>query len=92
VLVAAFSLPHEHPESSFELFVNQDKKSGCAAAHYLAEVYSTTTGMQGKDRVSSDEALLFLGNLREHLMVVALDPEEYFKTVDAASDRISFAA
>jgi predicted nucleic acid-binding protein len=41
--------------------------------------------MPGKDRVSGDEALLFLGNIREHLTIVALDPKEYCKAVEAAS-------
>jgi len=86
VLVAAFYEAHEHHKPSFELFVNQERRSGCTAAHCLAEVYSTITGMPGKDRVSGDEALLFLGNVRERLTVVTLDPEEFFKAVEAASD------
>lgn len=42
--------------------------------------------MPGKDRVSGSEALLFLGNVRERLMVVTLDPDEYFKALEGASD------
>jgi predicted nucleic acid-binding protein len=85
VLVAAFYDGHEHHKSSFELFVTQNPKSGSTAAHCLAEVYSTLTGMPGKDRASGDEALLFLGNVREHLSIVTLDPEEYFKAVEGAA-------
>jgi predicted nucleic acid-binding protein len=85
VLVAAFYDGHEHHNPSFELFVTQNQKSGSTAAHCLAEVYSTLTGMPGKDRASGDEALLFLGNVREHLSIVTLDPEEYFKAVEAAA-------
>lgn len=43
------------------------------------------TGMPGKDRASGDEALLFLGNVREHLTIVALGQDEYFRAVEAAS-------
>jgi|SRR5665213_312985 len=85
VLVAAFYDGHEHHRFSFELFVSLDRKNGSTAAHCLAEVYSILTGMPGKDRASGDEALLFLGNIRERLAVVTLDPDEYFKAVEAAA-------
>ena len=85
VLVAAFYAAHEHHEPSFELFVHQERKSACTAAHCLVEVYSTLTGMPGKDRAGGDEALLFLGNVRERLTIVALDSEECFKAVESAA-------
>ena len=85
VLVAAFYDAHEHHKPSFELFVDLDRRNGSTAAHCLAEVYSTLTGMPGKDRASGDEALLFLANVREHLTIVTLDPEEYFKAVEGAA-------
>lgn len=85
VMVAAFYAGQERHESSLELFLNQDRKSGSTAAHCLAEVYSTLTGMPGRFRASGDEALLFLGNIRERLTIVTLDPEEYFRTVESAA-------
>jgi predicted nucleic acid-binding protein len=85
VLVAAFYYGHEHHQSSFELFLNQDKKSGCTGAHSLSEVYATVTGMPGKDRASGDEALLFLGNVRDRLMIVSLDAKEYIAALEAAA-------
>lgn len=85
VLVATFYDGHEHHRSSFELFVNQEKGSGCAAAHSLAEVYSVLTGMPGKERANGDEAVLFLGNIRDRLTIVSLDPEEYFRVAEAAA-------
>jgi predicted nucleic acid-binding protein len=89
VLVAAFYQAHEHHESSFELFVAQpvtlQRRNACTAAHCLAEVYSTLTGMPGKDRASGDETLLFLGNIRERLTIVTLDPVEYFAAVESAA-------
>lgn len=78
VLVAVFYAEHEHHEPSFALFLKQNKRSACIAAHSLAEVYSVLTGMPGKDRASADEAMLFLGNVRERLSIVALDQEAYF--------------
>jgi predicted nucleic acid-binding protein len=87
VLVAAFYYGHEHHQSSFELFLKQDKKSGCTGAHSLAEVYSALTGMPGKDRASGDEALLFLGNVRDPLTIVGLDAKEYITALEAAARR-----
>ena len=41
--------------------------------------------MPGKRRVSGDEALLFLGDIRERLTLVALDEQEYVQLVEAAA-------
>ena len=41
--------------------------------------------MPGKRRVSGDEALLFLGDIRERLTLVALDEQEYFRTAQASA-------
>ena len=85
VLVAAFYDEHEHHESSFDLFSQQQKSTACTAAHCLAEVYAVVTGMPGKDRASPDEALLFLHDIRKHLSSVALDESEYFKVLEDAA-------
>jgi predicted nucleic acid-binding protein len=85
VLVATFYGDHERHEPSTRIFLDQTKKTGCTAAHCLAETYSVVTGMPGKDRASPHEALLFLGDVRERLTLVALDGEEYFKVLEGAS-------
>jgi predicted nucleic acid-binding protein len=43
------------------------------------------TGMPGKRRASGDEALLFLGDIRERLTIVALDEQEYFRVAEASA-------
>lgn len=43
------------------------------------------TGMPGKHRVSGDEALLFLGSIREQLTVVALDETDYWEILTGAA-------
>ena len=85
VLVAAFYGEHELHEASFEILRRQKKQTGCAAAHGLSEVYSVITGMPGKDRASPDEALLFLGDVRERLTVVTLTDEEYVQILQQAA-------
>jgi predicted nucleic acid-binding protein len=85
VLVATFYADHEHHPPSIDLFLRFGKKNACCGAHSLAEVYATLTGMPGKRRVSGDEALLFLGNIRERLTLVALDEREYFEVAEASA-------
>lgn len=85
VLVAAFYARHEHHGPSLDLLLQLPKKEACCAAHSLAEIYSVLTGRTGKDRVSGDEALLFLGDVRERLTTIALDPAEYVEALEASA-------
>lgn len=85
VLVATFYADHEHHPPSIDLFLRFGKKYACCGAHSLAEVYATLTGMPGKRRVSGEEALLFLGDIRERLTLITLDELEYFQVVEAAA-------
>jgi len=85
VLVATFYGEHEQHEPSLKLFLQQKKSVGCTAAHCLAEVYSVVTGMPGKNRSSPDEALLFLGDVRDRLDLIALDAIEYFTVLESAA-------
>ena len=77
VLVAACVEGHEHHERSLALLSRADRKNGCCAAHSLAEVYATLTGLPGKLRMSADQALLFLDSVEERLETVSLDAREY---------------
>jgi predicted nucleic acid-binding protein len=85
VLVATFYGDHEHHEPSLALFLQQKKQTGYAAAHSLAETYSVLTGMPGKHRATPDEALLFLGDVRERLTLITIDQEEYFGALESAA-------
>ena len=85
VLVATFYGHHERHESSLDLFLRFPRSEACCGAHSLAEIYSSLTGRTGKERVSGDEALLFLGNVRERLTIVSLNEEEYFNAIEASA-------
>ena len=85
VLVATFYADHEHHAPSIDLFLRFAKKDACCGAHSVAEVYATLTGMPGKRRVSGDEAMLFVGNIREHMTLIALDDQEYFQMAQACA-------
>jgi predicted nucleic acid-binding protein len=87
VLVAVFYGDHIHHRASFELFIQFDKSTGCCGAHSLAEVFSTLTRMPGKHRISGEQALLFIGNIRERLSIIALQGDEYAEVLEASAAR-----
>jgi predicted nucleic acid-binding protein len=87
VLVATAVESHQHHERSLALFSGADRSTACCAAHSLAELYSTLTGLPGKVRLRADEALLVLDSVEERLEIVALDTREYRRAIRSAADR-----
>ncbi len=85
VLVPVFYGDHVHHKASLDLFIRFDKATGCCAAHSLAEVYSTLTRMPGKHRISGEQAMLFIGSIRERLSIIALTGDEYADALQASS-------
>jgi len=85
VLVPTFLGDHEHHEVSLDAFLRFGKREACCAAHSLAEVYATVTRMPGKYRVSCEQAILFLAEIRQRLTLVALEEEEYYAAIERAS-------
>ena len=86
MLIAVFIEDHDHHERSLKAFVDADKKRDCCAAHSLAEVYSTMTRLPGRHRLSGDQVLLFLENIREHLTLITLTGNEYHATIKDAAE------
>jgi predicted nucleic acid-binding protein len=87
VLVPLFYRDHVHHRSSQELFIRFHRSTGCCGAHSLAEIYATLTRMPGKRRIGGDQAMLFLGNIRERLTIVSLDGEEYAHALQLSAAR-----
>ncbi len=87
VLVPLFYRDHVHHGPSQELFIQFNQSTGCCGAHSLAEVYATLTRMPGKRRISGEQAMLFVGNIRERLSIVALNSEEYADALAASAAR-----
>jgi predicted nucleic acid-binding protein len=85
VLVPVFYGSHIHHQASLRRFIQFDRSTGCCGAHSLAEVYSTLTRMPGKHRISSEQALLFLGSIRERLSIIALSSDEYADALQASA-------
>jgi predicted nucleic acid-binding protein len=85
VLVPVFYGDHVHHEASINLFLQFSETTGCCGAHSLAEVYSTLTRMPGRHRIGGEQAMLFIGSVRERLAVVSLNGDEYAEALEAAS-------
>jgi hypothetical protein len=77
VLVPVFYGDHVHHAASLDLFARFDQKDVCCGAHSLLEVYSTLTRMPGKHRISSEQGMLFITNIRERMTIVSLSADEY---------------
>ncbi len=87
VLVPVFYGDHIHHMASLDRFIQFNKSTGCCGAHSLAEVYSTLTRMPGKHRISGEQAMLFIGSIRERLSIIALDGDEYASALEASAAR-----
>ena len=85
VLVPVFYGDHVHHEASLDLFIQFDSASGCCGAHSLAEVFSTLTRMPGKHRISGEQAMLFIGSIRERLSIISLSGDEYADALQASA-------
>jgi predicted nucleic acid-binding protein len=89
VLVAAVSVRHVHHAPSLAIYVAADRNHAACAAHSLAEVYATLTRLPGNQRMSCEQTLLYLDELRNRLKTIALDGEEYYSVIsDAAAEGI----
>jgi predicted nucleic acid-binding protein len=85
VLVPLFYQDHVHHGPSQELFIQFNRSTGCCGAHSLAEVYATLTRMPGKRRITGGQAMLFLGNIRDRLSIIALSGDEYADALQASA-------
>jgi predicted nucleic acid-binding protein len=78
VLVPVFYGDHVHHAASLNLFTKYPQKDVSCGAHSLLEVYSTLTRMPGKHRISSEQGMLFITNIRERMTIVSLNADEYW--------------
>jgi predicted nucleic acid-binding protein len=85
VLVAAFYGDHIHHQASLDVLTRFQKSEAACGAHSLAEVYSSLTRMPGKHRITADQAMLFIGSIRERLTLIALTPDEYVDALERFS-------
>jgi predicted nucleic acid-binding protein len=82
VFVAAFWGDHAQHSSSVALVKTATPGKAFCAAHTVAEVYSTMTRLPVKPPIPTEQALLFIRQIRELFTVVALSDEEHFETIE----------
>ena len=86
VLVASAREPDGRHEASFKLLSLCTPQQASCAAHTLAELYATLTGMQPPNRFQPEQALSVLRTVKARLACIALSAEEVFQTVDRTAD------
>lgn len=82
VFVAAFWGDHPHHAPSIALLKLAKTTTAFCAAHTVAEVYSTMTRLPVKPPIPTEQALLFIRQIRELFTAVVLSEEEYFATIE----------
>jgi predicted nucleic acid-binding protein len=87
VLIASFWGGHPDHPASLGLFAAADKKKSSCALHTLAEVYAGMTALPIKHPISTDQAVLFVQEVRRRCTIVSLNEEEYFDTIARTSER-----
>ncbi|HEY7352148.1 MAG TPA: PIN domain-containing protein [Terriglobales bacterium] len=85
VLVATVLGEHPQHAPSLAIYAESEKRNSYCGSHSLAEIYAAVTRIPGKQRMSSDQALLFLDDVGTKLTVVPLDAADYFSTLASAS-------
>jgi predicted nucleic acid-binding protein len=78
VLVAAVRTADERHEASHRLVARCTPQTAACAAHSLAEVYATLTGMRPPNRFRPEQAMLVLNQIHTNLHCIPLTAEEVF--------------
>jgi predicted nucleic acid-binding protein len=87
VLVAAFWGDHPDHASSLALFIEMRRKTGACGIHSLAEVYAVMTALPVRPLLAPEQVYLFVEQIPERLMVIALEESDYLKTVRDLAER-----
>ena len=87
VLVAAFWRDHQGHAASLRLFAAARKANSACSIHSLAEVYSTMSRLPVKPPVPSEQALLFVQEVRARLRLISLEEDEYFQAIHDLADQ-----
>jgi predicted nucleic acid-binding protein len=87
VLVAAFERGHPHHLESINRFATAKPDSSVCALHTLAELFSSLTALPLRPRISPDQAVLFIQEVRDRLSLVALNSDDYFTIIQDVAAR-----
>ena len=84
VLVGAFYGDHPRHAACLDLLAEASKKTHFCAAHAVAELYAVMTRLPVRPRITPEQGLLFVENVRDHFSVVTLSAAEQFEAAAAA--------
>ncbi len=87
VLVAAFWRGHGQHAASLRLFAAARKEQSACGIHTLAEVYASMSALPVKPMIPSEQAFLFVEEVRQRLTLVSLSEREYLATIHQASEQ-----
>jgi predicted nucleic acid-binding protein len=83
VLVATALLQHPQHQPSLLAYAHARKTDSFCGAHSLAELYATLTRLPGSQRLSCEDASLFIQDVRKRLSVITLSQEDYLETISS---------
>ena len=87
VLVAAFWKGHPAHSDSLRLVSTATRERSYCGLHSLAEVYASMTALPVKETILPAQALFFVDEVQDRFTLVALDREEYCRTISDAAKR-----
>ena len=87
VLISSFWRGHPQHESSLTLFAGASKEQSACALHTLGETYAVMTALPIRERIPTDQALLFIQEIRDRCTIVSLDESEYWAAIGRTSER-----
>jgi predicted nucleic acid-binding protein len=87
VLVGAFYGDHPRHAACLRLLEDASKKTHFCAAHAVAELYAVMTRLPVRPRITPEQGLLFVENVRDHFSVVTLSAAEQFEAAAEAARR-----
>ena len=87
VLVAAFYGDHSRQAACLRLLEDASKKTHFCAAHAVAELYAVMTRLPVRPRITPEQGLLFVENVRDYFSVVTLSAAEQFEAAAEAARR-----
>ena len=79
VLVGAFYGDHPKHSACLKLLEDASKKTHFCAAHAVAELYAVMTRLPVRPRITPEQGLLFVENVRDNLSIITLSAAEQFE-------------
>jgi predicted nucleic acid-binding protein len=85
--VSAFYGDHPRHAACLRLPEDASKKTYFCAAHFVAELYAVMTHLPVRPRITPEQGLLFVENVRDNLSAITISAAEQFEAVSGATRR-----